>query len=210
MTDKGPDRTGAVARVFDQLSAVYDTPAVQQVVYRPAQSEIVGELRRLRPPRIADVGCGTGILASRLAAELRPEVVFGFDASAGMLEKARRRSQAVEWAMSRSEQLPLHDASVDAVVSSHAFHFFDHPAALAEFRRVLRPGGVLMVVVVNPRTRWGSELTSAPLGAASFPDQASMTQLMEDAAFQVLAQRRVRRGPLTLLSPDVLTVARPS
>ncbi len=202
-----PDRSAVVTRLFDRVSAVYDTPAVQSLMYRPPQDEIIGELRRRGSRRIADVGCGTGILATRILAELRPDRVYGFDASEGMLEHARGRSRAVTWMLARSESLPLSGQSLDAVVSSHAFHFFDQPAALAEFRRVLVPGGVVAIVIVNPRTRVGSRLTSLSTARAGlFPDERSMRRLLLDAGFGAVAQHRVRRGPLGVLSPDLVSV----
>lgn len=201
-------RAAAVTRLFDRVSAVYDTPAVQSLMYRPPQDEIIGELRRRRAQRVADVGCGTGILATRIHDELHPDMVYGFDPSEGMLEHARQRSTAVRWMLARSESLPLPDESLDAVVSSHAFHFFEQPAALGEFHRVLVPGGVVVIVILNPRTRVGSRLTSLSTARAGvFPDERSMRRLMLDAGFGAVAQHRVRRGPLGVLSPDLVTVA---
>jgi ubiquinone/menaquinone biosynthesis C-methylase UbiE len=198
----------SVTRLFDRLSSVYDTPAVQAVMYRPAQDEIIGELRRSGSKRIADVGCGTGILASRIASQLNPDHIYGFDLSTGMLSQARARSEQVEWVEAPSESLPLDDGSLDAVVSSHAFHFFEQPRSLGEFHRVLRPGGLLAVVIVNPRTPAGGRLvTMSSGGAGRFPDQRAMSRLFSDAGFASVTQRRVRRGPLSLLSPDLLTVA---
>ncbi len=202
------DRAAAVTRLFDRLSGVYDTALVQSVMYRPPQDEIIAELGRRRARRIADVGCGTGILATRIWSELPVEVVYGCDASEGMLAHARARTDAVTWLLARSEKLPLPDDSLDAVVSSHAFHFFDQPAALTEFHRVLAPGGCVIVVIVNPRTRFGSRMTSLSTGRAGhFPDERSMRRLMLDAGFATVDQRRVRRGSVGVLSPDLVTVA---
>lgn len=202
------ERAAAVTRLFDRVSSVYDTPAVQSLMYRPPQDEILSELRRRASRRIADVGCGTGILAARVQDELQPEIIYGFDASEGMLEQARHRSTEVAWMLARSESLPLPDGSLDAVVSSHAFHFFDQPAALGEFHRVLGPSGVVVIVIVNPRTKAGSRLTSLSVARAGvFPDERSMRRLMVDAGFAAIRQHRVRRGPVGVLSPDLVTVA---
>jgi ubiquinone/menaquinone biosynthesis C-methylase UbiE len=202
------DRSRAVTKLFDQVSRIYDTPALQSLVYRPAQDEILAELRARGCRRIADVGCGTGILASRVEAELRPGTVVGFDASEGMLVRASERCSRVNWLLARAESLPLADGSLDAVVSSHAFHFFDQPAALVEFRRVLDPGGVLVIVIVNPRTPAGTRIATLSINrTGTFPDQQSMRQLVAMAGFTAVAQRRVRRGPFQLLSPDLVTIA---
>lgn len=202
-----PTERPAVVRLFDRLSTVYDAGALQAVVYRPPQDEILRELTRLRPRRVADVGCGTGILASRIAAELQPVFVCGCDPSPGMLDRARARSRDVRWLGCRSEALPYPDGAFDAVVSSHAFHFFDQPAALREFRRVLAPGGTLVVVLLNPVTPAGSRLVGLhTMGAARFPTRRQMYRLVRAAGFAGARQRRVRRRPLGPFSPDVVTV----
>ena len=208
-TGAGAER---VTQVFDRVSAVYDTAVLQRWVYRPAQDEIISEVVRRRPHRVADVGCGTGILASRLAGETGGWLVVGLDPSEGMLGVARRRTAGggvdrAHWLRARSEQIPVADRSLDAVVSSHAFHFFDQRAALAEFHRVLAPGGFAAVVVSTPRTPAGSGLMRAALaGAGRFPDERRMRQLFDEVGFVSVQQRRVRRGGLRALSPDLLTV----
>jgi ubiquinone/menaquinone biosynthesis C-methylase UbiE len=182
----------SVAPVFDRIARFYDTEIVQLLGYRPAQDEVVRELRAAGARRIVDVGCGTGILAARLRQELRPEVVYGIDASEGMLAQAVARDPSVQWRQARAEALPLRDEEVDAVVSTHAFHFFDKPAALAEFHRVLAPGGRVVVVLASSPTR---ALSRLPLlgGSASFPTRDEMRELLEGAGFEIVDQRRVRR-----------------
>src|SRR5216683_1196678 len=120
----------SVAPAFDRIARFYDTEILQRLSYRPAQDEVIAELRKAGSRRILDVGCGTGQLAARILDELGPEAVYGCDLSAGMLEQAAARSSAVDWRNGEAEHLPFDDESMDAVVSTHAFHFFDQPAAL--------------------------------------------------------------------------------
>ncbi len=97
------------------------------------------------PPRVADVGCGTGI-SSRLLASLGARVV-GVDPSLDMLSQARQASpESIEWRRGTAEATGLPDASVDLVVAAQAFHWFDPQRALAEFHRILRPGGRVALV----------------------------------------------------------------
>jgi len=91
---------------------------------------------------VLDLACGPGVVAGRAAA--RGAVVCGLDFSAAMLAEARATHPLVQFVHGDAEAVPLPDASVDAVVSNFGLHHVPRPAlALAEVRRVLRPGGRL-------------------------------------------------------------------
>lgn len=197
----------AITRFWSFAAPAYDTGCLQRLVYKPAQDEVIAQLRRHGSTQIADVACGTGILADRIQRDLRPEEVYGLDMSDGMLAQARRRSDRVRWMSAPAEQLPFEDDFLDAVVTTSAFHFFDQPAALSEFHRVLAPGGIAAVTTMSPRQAFPPlHALSAGLGApAHAPTPSAMRKLFEDAGFQVEEQRRVRRPVWTPVS-DLLTV----
>lgn len=196
---------------FDLWSRFYDVELVQRAIYRPVHETVLKELRWPPARRILDVGCGTGILTARLRSELDASVVAGCDFSLGMLEQAAERTRSVAWMQGDALRLPLRDASVEAVVCTEAFHWFpDHDAALAEFRRVLVPGGRLLVALVNVRAPATSRVAAASsqvLGTPAYwPTRAEMRDRVEAAGFDVRTQRRVVRIA-GLLIPTVLTVA---
>jgi ubiquinone/menaquinone biosynthesis C-methylase UbiE len=91
---------------------------------------------------ILDLGCGTGRYSEALAARFHARVI-ALDPSEKMLEAARRKATGrVRYERASAEDLPLDSASVDMVfVSMVLHHFRDRPRALAECRRVLKPGG---------------------------------------------------------------------
>ncbi len=193
-----------VARFFDGVSRVYDIPALQRLVYRPAQDMVIEELRGTAALRVLDVGCGTGIFSKRLNDELGVEVI-GCDLSPGMLDQARRKADGVGWVLGDSAQLPLGPESVDAVVCTEAFHFFDQARALGEFRRVLVPGGLIAIAMVNPRTGVGSRALSGQL-PGRWPTQRDMRRMFAVEGFEDMRQRRVNRV-LGRVIPTVLSVA---
>jgi ubiquinone/menaquinone biosynthesis C-methylase UbiE len=190
---------------------IYDAPVVQWLTYRPVHDAVVGELVTRRPRRVLDVGCGTGLLTARLRTALPGARVAGVDFSTGMLAQAAARAPGAPWVRGDALRLPIADGRVDAVVSTEAFHWFpDQAAALTEMRRVLVPGGVVLVAIVNvsndvvaTATGIASRVLGQPL---AWPTRARMRALFAAAGLDVVAQRRIFRVPAGLLLPPVLTV----
>jgi SAM-dependent methyltransferase len=131
----------------EQSRAVEATYATQDVVGQRRAT-----LRALEPQngeRIVDIGCGPGYLAAELAELVGPEgFVQGVDPSPHMLAIAARRALPhMELSEGDALSLPAEDASFHAAVSTQVYEYVpDIPAALAEVRRVLRPGGRLLVL----------------------------------------------------------------
>jgi ubiquinone/menaquinone biosynthesis C-methylase UbiE len=197
-----------VGRFFSFAAPIYDFSYLQRWVYRPAQDEMIALLEAHNCRRIADVGCGTGILADRIDRELDPEEIYGVDMAEGMLAQAKARTSQVTWMTGPAENLPFADGSLDAVVTTTAFHFFDQPAALREFHRVLAPGGFASVATLSPP----QHLPLQGLIADRFnvgphhPRPDDMRALFDDAGFIVDTQRRVNRPAWTRFITDVITV----
>ncbi|HJU89469.1 MAG TPA: class I SAM-dependent methyltransferase [Gemmatimonadaceae bacterium] len=102
--------------------------------------------------RALDVGCGTGAVSRALSAQSR--TVVGIDVSTETLALARRRTPRnapVHFMLADAHSLPFSDSSFDCIVSVATLHHLEAQHALAEWVRVLRPGGSLLVIDVLER-----------------------------------------------------------
>lgn len=134
-----------IIKEYTRLASTYDTkwPFYIEATTRAT----IARLTLHAADRLLDIGCGTGILLQRLSVIHPVDQLVGVDPVPGMLATARRRlSPEVRLYGGWAEQLPFTDAQFDIVVSSNMFHYIDRPGdALAEMRRVLRPGGQLVI-----------------------------------------------------------------
>jgi SAM-dependent methyltransferase len=121
------------------------------------EQTLIRAIAEVHPTRVLDVGCGEGRLASLYAA---PEVVC-VDGSAAAVEKAAELGLDAQLADAR--ELPFPDGSFDVVTCSHTlYHLPDPDQALAEFVRVLRPGGRFAGIYNAPEHLWEVFGDSAP------------------------------------------------
>jgi arsenite methyltransferase len=189
-----------------RVEEAYRSPDV--VAQRRATIEA---LRPVAGERVLDIGTGPGMLAAELAEAVGAEgAVHGVDVSESMLAIARSRDRApgaapIEWHLGDALAMPFDDATFDAAVSTQVYEYVqDMPAALAEARRVLRPGGRLLIL----DTHWDSLVWHAGDEARSrrildawdehlahprLPQQ--LNGLLEDAGFAV-----TQRSTLTILN----------
>lgn len=154
---RAPETRGSTirrwARVYDWLVTLTSLGG------RDTLRETVVERAELRlGMRVLDVGCGTGTLALRLKSAVGESgVVSGIDASPEMIEvaarKARGRGVDLDLRVEVAERLPFGDGEFDRVTSTLVFHHFPDDvklASLREIRRVLAPGGRLVVADFPP------------------------------------------------------------
>jgi ubiquinone/menaquinone biosynthesis C-methylase UbiE len=142
---------------YARLADTYDTK--WSLYIEASTRETIARLPLRPPDRLLDIGCGTGILLDRLAAIHPAAQLVGMDPVPEMLAAARHRlSPAIELYHGWAEQLPFADAQFDLVVSCNMFHYIGRPLdALQEIRRVLRPGGRLVI------TDWCGDYTACRL-----------------------------------------------
>ena len=114
---------------------------------RDALAALCGELAP-RDGAVLDSGCGEGYYTQALAEALPRGRVAGVDLSKPSLKQAARRAKTSEFAVASVYRLPVGDGEVDLLLNCFS------PLAIGEFRRVLRPGGVLLYVVPGPRHLW--------------------------------------------------------
>lgn len=137
---------------FDRLTGLFD-PVVALTTRERTFKRLAIERAGLRAgERVLDLGCGTGTLALMAHAEQPGATIAGLDADPVILERARAKAAAagapIAFQQGFSNRLPFDDGHFDAVLSTLFFHHLsdgDKRATAAEIRRVLAPGGRLVV-----------------------------------------------------------------
>jgi SAM-dependent methyltransferase len=137
---------GRSRRFFDALAPEWDRRKAELLGGSELEQEVLASVPACKVA--ADLGCGTGSLLPGLAA--RAAAVIGVDSSPRMLELARRTCAAsgakVQLRLGELEHLPLREAEADAAVLNLVLHHLRLPVeGLREARRVLRPGGTLVL-----------------------------------------------------------------
>ncbi|MEZ5000478.1 MAG: bifunctional demethylmenaquinone methyltransferase/2-methoxy-6-polyprenyl-1,4-benzoquinol methylase UbiE [Bacteroidales bacterium] len=189
----------------------------------------IGEIgRRISPRLILDVATGTCDLAIA-ALRLNPEKITGVDISQRMLEEGRKKiyrkrlQDKIELVLGDSEELPFEDNSFDVTMVAFGVRNFETPGkGLAEMHRVLKPGGVIMVLEFSSpakfpfRTIYGfyfrrvlpffgrmfsrdrSAYDYLPESVSRFPEGEEFLSLMRESGFLSLRSRLVTGGVATI------------
>jgi ubiquinone/menaquinone biosynthesis C-methylase UbiE len=182
---------------------------------RPVADDLIAVADLRSGQRVLDVACGTGVV-TKLAAERvgGTGAVAGLDVNPGMLAVARSQAPPnfpIDWHQANADSMQLPDETFDVVLCQMGLQFVSNKlAALREMRRVLKPGGRVLVNVPGPKPAMFAVLTDASaryLGpkAASFGalvfsmhDVDELTELMRSAGFREV---EVRAQPKSLLLP---------
>jgi SAM-dependent methyltransferase len=169
-----------VANDYDSFAEAYsaenEASLLNAYYERPAMLALAGDVAGRR---ILDAGCGSGPLFAALRD--RGAIVAGFDKSAGMVELARRRlgDGADLRVADLGSPLPFPGGEFDDVIASLVLHYLeDWGPALAELRRVLKPGGRLLVSVEHPFA-----ITLMDVQAGREPDYFATSNRTEEYTF---------------------------
>lgn len=139
-----------IRRAFGRAAASYAAHSPLQAEVALRLREHLDEVAGFAPRRIVDVGCGPGEGCVALRARFPDADIIALDLALPMLREVDRSFPRIG---ADAQALPLADASVDLVHSSLCLQWCDDPGlALAEFRRVLRPEGLLLFSTFGPDT----------------------------------------------------------
>ncbi|MCF3123133.1 class I SAM-dependent methyltransferase [Streptomyces arenae] len=157
---RSPARDAAVAAQYltpddaARYAASYEgrRPAAR---YYCSRLHVIDEALRAGPRgRLLDVGCGPGMLVRHLLDTHPGEFrITGCDLSPAMIDAAADRakgSEDVELTVARVERMPFPDQHFDVVVAMGVLEYSDADAGLREIARVVRPGGLVLVTMLNP------------------------------------------------------------
>lgn len=140
---------------YDAVAPTYDR---RYAAGAPAgiAATLLSMARTVRAQRVLEVGCGTGHWLEVLRSAV-PQV-YGLDRSSGMLRQARARRADFHLIYGEANQLPCRAASFELIACVNALHHFADPGAFVrESLTLLRPGGALVVIGMDPkagRDRW--------------------------------------------------------
>jgi len=219
-----------VMEMFDAIAPRYDllNRVLSMGIDQRWRRQAVEWLREEAPERILDVATGTGDLAIQ-AMTLDPKKVVGVDIAEEMLSVGRVKiekmglSDRILLQQGDAERLPFSDRQFDAaLVAFGVRNFEDLNRGLQEIRRVLKPGGALVVLEFSrPRAfpikqayafygryilpRVGRTLSKdegayeyLPASISAFPDGKDFLEIMQQAGYQNLAHRPLTFGIATL------------
>ncbi|SRR5690606_32087414 len=205
-----------VGRMFDNISRHYDflNHFLSLGIDRIWRRRAISVLKPLKPRAILDVATGTGDFAIQ-ALSLDPEKIIGVDISEGMLAigrrkiEARRLSDKVALLRGDSENLEFEENKFDAVTVAFGVRNFENlEKGLAEILRVLRPGGMLVVLefsrpvkfpikqlyhfyfkTILPRigrlvSKDRSAYTYLPESVEAFPDGTDFERILQKVGFK--------------------------
>jgi len=200
----------AIRRSFDRAAPGYDRHAVLE---REIESRLLERVEYLQeePALVVDIGCGTGSASKLLAAQYEEANIIALDWSTGMLKQVAKTDGKKPWLLSSDmHALPLAARSADLVFSNLALQWsYDLSAVFHEFRRIMKPGAMLLFSCYGPDTLYELKQAWRDMDERQhvndFPDMHDIGDELMAVGFREPVMDVER---LTLEYPDVLTLMR--
>ncbi|MBX9671342.1 MAG: class I SAM-dependent methyltransferase [Candidatus Obscuribacterales bacterium] len=188
----------------ERFSGLADLYAASRPSYPKEAIDFILTSCNLSPSSlIVDVGCGTGI-STRLFAE-RAVRLIGIEPNADMRRQAEALANEVgtrpEYRDGTAESTGIVDDSVDAVLSAQAFHWFNPDAALAEFYRILKPHG-FVVLMWNERNESDNFTRGYGDLFRLLPETASIEMKRGSAGIPLLECKLFKQASQTIFDND--------
>ena len=159
------DKQRKIVHMFDDIAKSYDLANRvlsfgSDIAWRKRACELAYDLyEKDAIERIVDVACGTGDMLGfweKMAAKKKIEVrdFLGVDPSSGMLEVAKEKFPHFRYLQAYAQELPLEDTSAEFVSITYGIrNVVERQEAIAEFYRILKPGGVLVILEFTKREK---------------------------------------------------------
>jgi len=228
--NSGKNKKQQVEQMFDHIAPKYDflNHFLSMGIDNVWRKKAVRMLRTFRPERILDVATGTGDFAVE-AAKVAPREIVGFDLSEQMIQVGREKvkrlnlDHIIHFLKGDSENMPFEDGSFDAITVAFGVRNFENlEKGLEEFHRVLKPGGVAIILEFSkprhfpfkqlykfyffhilPRiggliSKDASAYNYLPESVMAFPDDQDFLNILSGAGFSGSGQKRLTLGIATI------------
>lgn len=198
----------AIRQSFDRAAPGYDRYAVLE---REIESRLFERVEYVQdePALVVDIGCGTGSASKLLSARFKAAKVIALDWSAGMLKQVEKTAGGNPWLLcSDMHALPLAARSTDLIFSNLALQWsYDLSAVFHEFRRIMKPGAMLLFSCYGPDTllelKQAWQTMDERQHVNDFPDMHDIGDELMSVGFREPVMDAER---LTLEYPDVMAL----
>lgn len=150
---------------YDRVAAEYNEHIGDELDHKPLERQLLDRFAASVSGRVCDLGCGPGHIAGYLRE--RGADVFGIDLSPGMVEQARQRNPGIPFEQGDMRALKLDDGALGGIVALYSIIHIprqDVAGVLGELRRVMQPGGSLLIgfhqgeEVLRVEELWGKQV----------------------------------------------------
>ena len=166
--------TGRQTSHYDQTLFLARREVFSAGVYAPLIDEISSLINALgiHGPLVLDAGCGEGSFLAGICSRVQPGGMIGVDISRAGIRLATSHSESIMWCVADLAELPFGSESVDVILNVLS------PANYGEFKRVLKPGGVIIKVL--PREGYLREIRQRLEGAAPYSNEDVLAKFEEN------------------------------